>query len=1057
MTAGMLQFDLNVPGAIGTRSIRCLQLIRIGRHTSTVMLVPAQGLWVVAGRGPQTGSNGAGKTVALGALSLLLGDAQWNGGGGIGPSATRLLFDHDRARVTDSAFRNAQLGYIAGVFFDAGARDPVSVWMRIERYSSPYVQVRWMEGIHLATGDTEPQRVASADAVWASLQSGGSAKVTDYAKALYGDAPRCIASIRARGSEENQDRGLLALGQRSFKPADLASQVIMLSGKQHVLEAERQLRQQLDANESALAGKKADYVEQCRRENLELADIARRKSARDLSGQAEQAWTTHLTIAHLLAHHATRDSADRVTDLEGKARRQDAAIAEKKAEIAGLPSRQALVQSVSDAKTRLEAAEKRSTSLAEDKGGNSERQKALDVRIAELGPKAALALGVTIPEAEDSVARAVLDLEGADRACVRAEQDHEEAEAYLQKAMAGSGGPAGDALEALRAEGVDAVSILDLITLPETDRQAWEARLSPYARTVVMSRDGDGGARGREILAAPAHAGVLVIWCDGPVEAVAKAAPGQPGLLGELLRRLGDRMPDTENDWIEDQELRLSIHGGYDPPLTDRQSMIDAACALVDSLALKLNACRQQQKGAKSSVDRAQELLSAAKDAVELATKRTELLAAQAESRRITDEIEEAKKAEEVARATHAAAVKRYESADDHLKQLNKELESLKDSPIPGQPPGREQLRQQIAEAREDGRKQRERAEELRLITGIGNLSAAEATLAASETALDSDTMARYFHDARRLLRLAVESVHVTHMAGGSALAQAPTRAVGGEAHHLQLNAGLQSLYDWCERQASAQESIGLFADTERPLRAWLEWNGDDDAAMEADIAASQEQGKAEIAAAEHDAEETRRWLQGRQDIQVDIINKMFADTERTLRDLLGVVSKDPVRLRPQPTDIEDVAQPLRWELHPQWQPRDRKPVDYDKPPNTAELIILHLLLATSSLAAATTTRGRVLILDESGNNLDGPNLRRVSHALKQVAEKYGLTVVLACQDLYTDIVTEYSAGVIQLVRVSDEEPLNAPPAILWQEDDPATIEALGPYLQMGRPDPSGT
>lgn len=94
-----------------------------------------------------------------------------------------------------------------------------------------------------------------------------------------------------------------------------------------------------------------------------------------------------------------------------------------------------------------------------------------------------------------------------------------------------------------------------------------------------------------------------------------------------------------------------------------------------------------------------------------------------------------------------------------------------------------------------------------------------------------------------------------------------------------------------------------------------------------------------------------------------------------------------------------------------------------------------------------------MLILDESGNNLDGPNLRRVSQALKQVAEKYGLTVVLACQDLYTDIVSEYSAGVIQLVRVSDEEPLNVPPAILWQEDDPAIIKALGPYLRMGRPD----
>jgi catechol 2,3-dioxygenase-like lactoylglutathione lyase family enzyme len=67
-------------------------------------------------------------------------------------------------------------------------------------------------------------------------------------------------------------------------------------------------------------------------------------------------------------------------------------------------------------------------------------------------------------------------------------------------------------------------------------------------------------------------------------------------LGGELLRRLGDRMPDTKSDWIEDRELSLSTHGGYDPPLTDRQSMIEAAQAVVDSLATKLNACRQQQR-----------------------------------------------------------------------------------------------------------------------------------------------------------------------------------------------------------------------------------------------------------------------------------------------------------------------------------------------------------------------------------------------------------------------------------------------------------------------------
>jgi ABC-type cobalamin/Fe3+-siderophores transport system ATPase subunit len=98
--------------------------------------------------------------------------------------------------------------------------------------------------------------------------------------------------------------------------------------------------------------------------------------------------------------------------------------------------------------------------------------------------------------------------------------------------------------------------------------------------------------------------------------------------------------------------------------------------------------------------------------------------------------------------------------------------------------------------------------------------------------------------------------------------------------------------------------------------------------------------------------------------------------------------------------------------------------------------------------------RGRVLILDESGNNLDSPNLTRVSTVLRQVAERYGLTVVLACQDLYTDRVARYAASMIQLLRPWPENPLNDPPAITHSGEAPQVLEALMPYLNMGHPQP---
>jgi chromosome segregation protein len=192
--------------------------------------------------------------------------------------------------------------------------------------------------------------------------------------------------------------------------------------------------------------------------------------------------------------------------------------------------------------------------------------------------------------------------------------------------------------------------------------------------------------------------------------------------------------------------------------------------------------------------------------------------------------------------------------------------------------------------------------------------------------------------------------------------------------------------------------------------------------------------------------------LQEAQLLHIRTIEQMFQNTEETLQDLLSAVGRAPVALRARHTDVQDADQWLRWEVFPQWLPAGRTPVDYRNPPNTAELIILHLLLATSALVSATSPRGRMLILDESGNNLDAPNLRRVSQALRQIADKYGLTMVLACQDLYTSLVSERSTGMIQLVRTSPEHVLNAAPVVLQEEDDPVLARSLQRYLQMGRP-----
>lgn len=288
-------------------------------------------------------------------------------------------------------------------------------------------------------------------------------------------------------------------------------------------------------------------------------------------------------------------------------------------------------------------------------------------------------------------------LEKANRDYDKAERDLKEAEDFLEELTVGTGGPAGPALTALRAEGIDAASILDLITLPAADRLAWEVRLSPYARTIIVSRD--DVTRSRGILAA--HPGIPLILCDGSAFALEKTAPGDDGLLGELLRRLGDRMPETGHGWVEDPELRLDIQGGYNPPLTDRQSAIAAARETVDNLREKLGGQLTQHASAESAVTRAENLLAAARASVEITGKQSELDRLLSQALELTEKIVNARDNEEESRAAFATADRDFNSVDQRRTQMNAEMEVLKHgSAASGAAPGLAELMQDAADAR---------------------------------------------------------------------------------------------------------------------------------------------------------------------------------------------------------------------------------------------------------------------------------------------------------------------------------------------------------------------
>ncbi|MGH3246535.1 MAG: hypothetical protein ACRDOI_10030 [Trebonia sp.] len=1058
MTTLALPLDINAPGIVGDRALRALQLIRIGRHPSQVMLVPAQGLWVVTGRGPEAGSNGAGKTVLLGALSLLLGDSQWDGGGGTGPSAARLLFDYDRAHATDSRYESASSGYIAGVFCNAKCGDPVSVWLQILRHTSPYVLVRWADGIHLAEGDKEPDRVRDAESKWQKLKANGTLTVTNYAAKLYGSAPRCLASIRARGSEENQDNGLLALGHGSFRPADLATQIITLAGKADVLDSERDQRLLMQQNQEALEAQKTDYQEHYQQQEAELAQINRRKEARRLSGEASKAWDSYLTLLCLLAYHeaeALRASADA---FDGQVENQKVLIAAKRTEINDLPSKEDLLRAREAAKRQKAEAIADKENVVREEERNNSAISDLKFQISTLEPPAKLAFGVTVAAAEAVVRSAGKELKEAETGHVAAKNELEAAHETLQRLLDGTGGPAGSAVAVLRAAGIHSVPLLDLVTLPETDRSAWEGRLSPYSRTVVVSQIDTDPAR----VALAASPGTPIITWDGPIDAAVKASPADPGILGDLLRRLLGRMPEAVGDWVEDHDLGLEIGGGFVPPLTDQEAAIGAAQVAVDRLSENVVQQGERLEAATQAVARANDLLTAAQAAAKLPPLLAALANAELTAAGLLERIATAREQEEKARNAFGRAEEAYRDEARRRQALQDELAVLQDgSATSGGPQGLTQLLLASADIRGKASESAATAESLRLATGLSDLTGAEAALARSETVLDQATTRGHLDTARRLLRRATEEVLArpsTSEPGQEVEGGLPPtisglpRGVYGKTHRERLGEELREFHTWCDRALVAVDDARPFELVEAPLRAWLDWHGSDDENREKEIFQDRAEQKKKIEANERNTENTLLLLREAQLMHISTIKQMFEQAEGTLRELLSAVGRDPVALRAHHADIQDARQWLRWEVFPQWMKPGRAPVEYRNPPNTAELIILHLLLATSALASATSPRGRMMILDESGNNLDVPNLRKVSQALRQVADAYGLTMVLACQDIYTSLVSKHSTGMIQLVRSSEADVLNAPPVILQQADDPVLARSLERYLQMGRP-----
>jgi len=254
-------------------------------------------------------------------------------------------------------------------------------------------------------------------------------------------------------------------------------------------------------------------------------------------------------------------------------------------------------------------------------------------------------------------------------------------------------------------------------------------------------------------------------------------------------------------------------------------------------------------------------------------------------------------------------------------------------------------------------------------------------------------------------------------------------------------------MHRWCARHKTAAEAGIPFAAAMKPLVDWLDWFGENDAVDERDIHERRKERTDRIAARERQSEQTRLWLETSRELQVQLITNAIKNAEEQLNDLLSLAGRDRVALRFAHVDLGNPDLPLRWEVRPEWILPGGEAVEYEASPNTAELIILHTLLAVSSMVSAPQPEGRMIVVDESGNNLDGGNLRKLAGILDQVAAQYGLTIVLACQDVYAHLIAPHAASVAKLLRLSASDVLNRHPAVLHGPDEPEVVRLFAPHL----------
>lgn len=974
-------------GIIGRRALVAVQTFEVGRLTSDpVPLIPSTFV-AVTGRGPRGDSNGSGKTTLLSAVSLLTGDPQWRLAGG-GQAAAGLLFEPNKGGTTAEQYDSAGRGYIVGLFAHPDGSDPVTVWMRINT-ASPYLRVRWADGVHLVAGDTDRERHHNADDVWNKLDGSAEVGPARYAARLYGENPRCLAWVNERGTKRSGP-SLLKMDAGAFSPAEVGRELITLSGRASLLDEDIDQRRKLAAAADRLTEAQANHQRALAAEEHELRAVDARTAARRQLAEAVADWDAHWALGLTETAARLADLEDRLAALDADIAAADAAHTDALAQVARLDDPAQLRNAEADARSARDAARGRLTEAQADTDRVRGRLAELAAQRDQLRADAEAAHGATVDDATSRLAQAESHLAELERTAGQRSQAAEGAERDAELAARGLGGHAGPTLERLAAAGVDAVSLADTTTADTTtaDTSAsadWETALWPWKAAVVVDAADLPAAR-------PAAApGDIIIAPDGPAGPAAADLPvgvtaADPRAVPFLHAIADGAVPDG-----------VTVIGGFPTPVIGRAGIAEAA--------------RSAATAARTEADHAEEAVAAARAA---RTEAAAVLAAARAAARLS-KIEAAIADAETVAAGHADTLQALTVAADQAEEAF--------LAVYGELAGWESERRRVEAARDHAASRLADLNKARLNTlterhgtpldywtaGWGRTAEEAAEVAAA----DDRTAEAARSSANRALTDALTTLGVTSTGEG-----APTR---------ELAAALEERSE-AARTRDADTATSTFARVTTELSRWLDLHAPTDERRVDEITAERERRTTALdnAETEHAA-------------ATQLLNEMHDGIEAAIRARLNAISATLEHLEQNHggygADLQiHCTRPAgpddhwTWDVTPRYRRAPGGPlVSYQTSANTGQekLFSLHLVLA--ALFAAGTAHGQLLILDELGDSLGAEHRNLVLDALASITTDTGLTVLATCQDDILPAASRVCSQLIYLERPSGADLLNSP------------------------------